>query len=108
MPIPAFKPKRKGKIIAVIVIVLVVIAAVFAAYWFLWKGEKEGKDEVTYLELWQDYNIFTSNFESYDSGDTVYIKDEISKIEYNESLGKTAIWFKSVEGTYLEDAHPFI
>lgn len=106
-PMPAIKPKRKGKIIAVIVIAVVIIAAVFAAYWFLWNGEeKKVAGKGTYKELWKDYSLSEMGFKSYDSGDTYEIIDTVWKIEYNESIGKTAVWFESVHGTFWEGAPP--
>ncbi len=107
------KKRLKTGIICIIVVLIVVVIIIFAIYPGLIP-----RDYITYKEFLEDYEAYNSmgnpghyregeyNFKSYDGGDTIYIKDELTKVEeaYRSSYGTiTHVWFESEgnEGSYI-------
>ena len=60
-----------------------------------------------YREMLDDYDSATSNFTTYQPGDTVTVVDVIVLVLYNESAQRTYIWLES-EGTDIESAENLV
>ena len=102
---------KRGQIIMTLGIILMLVGMVFYLFIFdfltageaVWTMDElessfffspkvqindTGDDEVVWSECITDFN-------GLDPGDTVFIKDKVYAFLYNDTLGKTVVWFKS-------------
>lgn len=84
---PPPKPKSKLPIIIVIVVVVVVVVVVLAIL-LMGMGKPSS---MTATQLLDDYDVASFNYRSYDSGDTITIRDKIDSID--DFGGNTYITF---------------
>jgi len=80
-----FKPK-------IMVIIVCIILLLVGITYTVVRFEKDSGDEltgdgsVTFYDLFMDFDTTTFKFDSYEPGDTVTVKDTISKIEIRENI----------------------
>jgi len=101
---------KRGQIIMTLGIILMLVGMVFYLFIFdfltageaVWTmDELESSfffDPTTKIENGTEVVVWSesiTDFDGLDPGDTVFIKDNVEAFLYNDTLGKTVVWFKS-------------